>query len=51
MECKADDLEVLQLLKELNHKDTVLSVMAERALMRKMVKKYILVASSFAMLI
>lgn len=51
VECKADDLEVLQLLKELNHKDTVLSVMAERALMRKMVKKYILIASSFAMLI
>ena len=37
VECKTDDIEVLNILKDLNHKETVLSVIAERALMRTMV--------------
>ncbi len=34
VECRADDQTILDLLKPLNHRPTVLSAMAERALMR-----------------
>ena len=36
IECRSDDKEILELLKPLNHKDTVLAVIAERALMKNL---------------
>jgi len=36
VECRSNDKQILELLKPLNHKETVLEVMAERALMRNL---------------
>ena len=39
VECRYNDQRVIRLLEKLNHKDTVLSVIAERAFMRRLVSK------------
>ena len=39
VECRIGDDRVIKILNELNHKETVLSVIAERAFMRKLVSK------------
>ena len=39
VECRYNDQRVIRLLERLNHKDTVLSVIAERAFMRRLVSK------------
>ena len=39
VECRIGDDRVIKILNELNHKETVLSVIAERAFMRKLVSR------------
>ena len=40
VECRSNDKDTLELLKSLNHRDTVLAAIAERAVMRNLVCTY-----------